>query len=55
MPRMPPSFRANRTLANDAYVRVKGTYADTGELVASQVEIRRKADSDFITEVSLNG
>lgn len=46
---------ANRTLANDAYVRVKGTYADTGELVASQVEIRRKADSDFITEVSLNG
>lgn len=46
---------ANRSIANDVYVRVKGTYADTGELVASQVEIRRKADVGFATEVSLNG
>lgn len=46
---------ANRTLANEAYVRVKGTIGDNGVLIASQVEIRKKADSDFVNEVSLKG
>lgn len=46
---------AGRTISNNAYVRVKGSYADSGELLASQVEIRRKADTDFVVEVSLKG
>lgn len=46
---------ANRSIANGTYVRVKGSYADSGELVASQVQIRKKNDDDMLHEVSLKG
>lgn len=46
---------ANRSIANDTYVRVKGSYADSGELVASQVDIRKKGDVGQSVEVSLKG
>lgn len=46
---------ANRSIGNDSYVRVKGTYADTGELVASQVEIRKSDDTGLTAQVSLKG
>ena len=46
---------ANRSIANGSYVRVKGSYADSGELVASQVQIRKKNDDDMLHEVSLKG
>lgn len=46
---------AIRSIANDTYVRVKGTYADSGELVASQVEIRKSDDAGMTAQVSLKG
>ena len=46
---------ANRSIANGTYVRVKGSYAASGELVASQVQIRKKNDDDMLHEVSLKG
>lgn len=44
---------ANRSISNGVYVTVKGVYADNGELTASKVDIRRKAD--IVVEVTLKG